>query len=1237
MDDSNEKSSSYSSMSNVVPNNQNTIKSISLNMLNSESYNLNDGRILDNNNENSISDNLNEKIVKLLIGDHPLLSMKTIEKIAHCNFMNQHFNDKDFYNIKVIDEIIHNESSHIVAEFKDYLIKGDISEFLQQYYKKKESLNLLPKIYEYYISCSVIFPNYVILPESQYIYKNIQRKQRVIDIQQEQEDKEEDIKNGLIKQEKGPTVFNTQAFDSILNQTDTSGARQYFGISSNTSKGDNDMMKLLNNIEKAEKKINLNNPKKNRINVCKLRKGNNNEIIQYQKTVLLNEGGYSSKILNAFNKKNDTAFLENKNSINNDESNQNRNSLKIILRQNTENNRNLHTKRNNHFSTQITYINSCNNNLKNYLDINGIESIKKLDKNGMNSNNKSTEKNISRQLYKNTSETFQSLQNLNSNETNTDNNNHNNNIFVKDKIRLKQNSEISNINQTDNKHIKKEKNEKKNICKEFIKRNSEILNIDNNNIKTYSKDPFKNSNQTKESITSYKTKSQSRNKNKGFKTSRNKYDNKKMYINVTSNNIKSNISNYNNHQSLDAEVNKFDKKNIVSQNHDKHNNLKNNLLNALLGSGNNNQRQKINRYKNILIQKDISDSFVDSIEIKNIRKKNNVNKINKENDNNINIKNKEKEYNGKSSKTLIYKNNHNKKSSHNKRILSASNLDFNNKKSTNSQTKLISINSNGSKHKNLGINLNSKNSQKQISMSKIPNNLPENKMLSTNEKSKAIIDDIDNKNKIKEFINNYLDDYFSSKNINNNFNNTLSRNFHQENNNNFFKSKNKSKNKSTIKNETLSVKNFHDNKKEKKDNIKIRNSIFNIEKGISKKLSEKNFYLFDKFNKKSSPKNRSTKKTSSVCSNKSGIMKNSGDLLSARDSNSKYQMNAQMIELLTNKIQKIKQSIKEVSDKGSSSISSIFKKKIIPSKGRKSFIITKKTEDFFEKKTKNKTRNKKNDNGLAGITSSNSKIGLSGNIVNSIINSIYQTNLLSPDKKNIEYEKLIKTFQKFKRPTNSFIGSTNSKTNYNSNNNYINSYAKKDSKRKKKHDRCNSIYGFTNNYENHFNIEVKIKNSLRATSKKSLNNVNIKNQNDNLKSLNINFNNYTNNYNYNYNIDSMNNMNNNCNKGNINFNNINYNNSFINKGKSSSQKLLGDKNLNKNEINFNGIPINGFENIITKKYNNNRNYNIPISITDRINKPNIYSTSNINNNINSTRYKNSNKTNNNNKGYLKKK
>jgi hypothetical protein len=49
-----------------------------------------------------------------------------------------------------------------------------------------------------------------------------------------------------------------------------------------------------------------------------------------------------------------------------------------------------------------------------------------------------------------------------------------------------------------------------------------------------------------------------------------------------------------------------------------------------LGSGNNYQRKKMNRYKNMLIQKNINDSLVDSIDLKNIKdtneKKNKYNK-----------------------------------------------------------------------------------------------------------------------------------------------------------------------------------------------------------------------------------------------------------------------------------------------------------------------------------------------------------------------------------------------------------------------------------------------------------------------------------------------------------------------------------------------------------------------------------------------------------------------------------
>ena len=534
------------------------------------------------------------------------------------------------------------------------------------------------------------------------------------------------------------------------------------------------------------------------------------------------------------------------------------------------------------------------------------------------------------------------------------------------------------------------------------------------------------------------------------------------------------------------------------------------------------------------------------------------------------------------------------------------------------------------------------NYKKEISMPKIPNSLSENKILNNKmtKKMNKINEELENKNKLKEFIDNYLDDYFSS---NNNLNI----------NNNYIDNHSKNKSKSRTKNEPLTVRNnIQEKRKEKDDNNKIRKSIFNFEKRISKKLSEKNLNIFDKFKNKSSPKDGKKNKTSTIKINKSGNMQNSDRCcpLSARESNLNYQINAEMIELLSNKIQKIKQSIKETSDKGSNSISSIFKKKKIPSANKKTSTLPlgiKKSvaNDFIEKKGNNsKTRNKKNKNGLIGATSSNSNIGISGNLVNTIINSIYQTNLLSPNKKNIEYDKLMKTFHKFKRPTNSFSGNNNgnnnnnSKGKYNNNHNNVNNNNKKDSKSKKKHGRYNSIYSSANNnYENNLNIEVNIKNNLKVQQKKQTsNNNNINNNkhiNDNLNSLNINFNNYTNNYNYNYNINSAsgnsnninsNPINNNTNNANININSNNYSNSMVNKVKSSSQKIIMGKIVEKTDNNLKGIPINGFDKLITKKYNT-RNYNIPLSVTERVKQANMYATSFATNNTNSNRYRNSNR------------
>jgi hypothetical protein len=83
---------------------------------------------------------------------------------------------QDFYNVKVVNDIMFNEQFSLVAIFKDYLIIDDQSEFLKRFYAEEESLIRLPKIYEFYDQYSKVFPNYVLLPENKYMFKNIERK-----------------------------------------------------------------------------------------------------------------------------------------------------------------------------------------------------------------------------------------------------------------------------------------------------------------------------------------------------------------------------------------------------------------------------------------------------------------------------------------------------------------------------------------------------------------------------------------------------------------------------------------------------------------------------------------------------------------------------------------------------------------------------------------------------------------------------------------------------------------------------------------------------------------------------------------------------------------------------------------------------------------------------------------------------------------------------------------------------
>ena len=228
---------------------------------------------LHNSSTNSFKLSNNPKLKKIFVNNKLFSYQKAkgnislLKKLCHRIFVDKYYNDKNFYNKKVIEDILDNQPTHVVSQFKEYLLYGDESEFLAKFFNRAESKKYLPKIFEFYESCSVIFPNYVVLLESKYIYNNIHRKQKLIDLQHENEEKlENETKN-----EENKNILNTKIIYSILGQTNTSNINKIFGINnnsiqlsedkSNDKSKINNLIEVFENAEKKMEKIKLNNKK----------------------------------------------------------------------------------------------------------------------------------------------------------------------------------------------------------------------------------------------------------------------------------------------------------------------------------------------------------------------------------------------------------------------------------------------------------------------------------------------------------------------------------------------------------------------------------------------------------------------------------------------------------------------------------------------------------------------------------------------------------------------------------------------------------------------------------------------------------------------------------------------------------------------------------------------------------------------------------------------------------------
>ena len=86
------------------------------------------------------------------------------------------------YNTNLVNDILMNSNTQLVEAFKESLIYDDQNEFVHELYNSEENTKRIEKLTDYYHKSSKVFPNFVILDEKKFMFKNIKRKQKAIDI-----------------------------------------------------------------------------------------------------------------------------------------------------------------------------------------------------------------------------------------------------------------------------------------------------------------------------------------------------------------------------------------------------------------------------------------------------------------------------------------------------------------------------------------------------------------------------------------------------------------------------------------------------------------------------------------------------------------------------------------------------------------------------------------------------------------------------------------------------------------------------------------------------------------------------------------------------------------------------------------------------------------------------------------------------------------------------------------------
>ena len=240
--------------------------------------------IIDNYyNDNSIE--LNTKI----------LLLEKLEERARNKIIKRYDNPNWFYNEKVINDILYNERTHYVEMFKEYLLYEDYNEFLNYYYGKHLLITKLKKILNFYDKYSKIFPNYTALRESKYLYKNIKKKQKIINQINENkrnENLEEDSDLSYYK-----TIFDSKVINTIYTGHNTINVNNNDSLITN-DKSICNFIEQISLIEKETNKIKEQKKKIKDAQLNKTHKKNGQIIFKKLSNILINSTNYNYNIKN---------------------------------------------------------------------------------------------------------------------------------------------------------------------------------------------------------------------------------------------------------------------------------------------------------------------------------------------------------------------------------------------------------------------------------------------------------------------------------------------------------------------------------------------------------------------------------------------------------------------------------------------------------------------------------------------------------------------------------------------------------------------------------------------------------------------------------------------------------------------------------------------------------------------------------------------------------------------------